>query len=77
MRAHHKLVDHLGWQHFDITRDQDGRTLVYLNGEQIHDYIDNSFSNSEYFYILTYEDSAFDNIVVRDQVLDVSQLKDQ
>jgi hypothetical protein len=77
MMAHYKLEDHLGWQHFDVTRDDGGRTLVYLNGKQIYDYTDDSFNNSKYFYILTYEDSAFDNIVVRDQVLNISQLNSQ
>jgi len=62
-----------GWQHFDITRDTNGRTQVYLNGEQIFDHTDENFTESQFFFLgaLRHSEELIDNIVVRDTVVEI------
>jgi len=66
------MRDLSGWQHFDITRTEDGHTMVYLNGAPIFDYSDDRINASEDFYIVGVEGMQYDNIVVRNQVIDFS-----
>jgi hypothetical protein len=57
-----------GWQHIDVTRDSDGRNCVYINGTLIMDVVDNAAITSEFFYFLSYGESAIDNVVVSNTV---------
>jgi hypothetical protein len=57
------------WHHIDITRDEAGKLLFYLNSEIIFDLIDTSINDSEYFNIVSNKNgSLIDNIVVSDTV---------
>jgi len=56
------------WHHIDITRDNEGRICVYLNGELVIDLVDRSSNSSSYVQFLSESDPAFDNIVVKDYV---------
>ena len=69
----HSIQDLSGWQHFDITRDTNGRTQVYLNGEQIFAHTDENFTESQFFFLgaLRHSEEVFDNIVVRDTVVEI------
>jgi len=57
------------WQHFDITRDSDGRTCIYHNGTLVIDTVETTYSQSQVFvYITTHSGQAIDNIVVSNTV---------
>ena len=59
----------LGWQHFDITRDPDGRICVYHNGSLAIDTVEDSYTASHYFgYQSRHPGKAIDNIVVSNTV---------
>jgi len=57
-----------GWQHFDITRDSNGRTCVYHNGTLSIDVVIPDIITSEYFAFCSPGKAAIDNIVVSDTV---------
>ena len=58
-----------GWQHFDITRDLDGRLCIYHNGTLVIDTVDTTVSESQFFvYITSRFGQAIDNIVVSNTV---------
>jgi hypothetical protein len=59
-----------GWNHFDITRDASGNSKIYLDGELVLEYKDDVTISPQLFF-LDVEDLglAFDNLVVRDQVI--------
>jgi len=61
-----------GWQHIDITKDESGLTKVYLNGEFVVEHFDDQSFDAESVVVYTCcEGSAFDNIVVRNQIIDI------
>jgi hypothetical protein len=61
-----------GWHHFDITKDQSGLIQVYLDGEWILDHEDDlPFEVREMTFYTCCEGPALDNVVVRDQVIEV------
>jgi hypothetical protein len=60
-----------GWHHVDITRDESGNMKIYFDGElQIDNVVDYPYE-SDYFVAFFYEGSGIDNIVVRNQVIDI------
>ena len=61
------------WQHIDVIRDKGGRVLVYMDGEQIFDYTDDRFTESQVFFIggSMWMEFIVDNIVVRDEVIEI------
>jgi hypothetical protein len=64
-----KLV---GWNHFDITRDELGNANVYLNGELILQHKDELNISPHKFYFNTgVIGPVFDNLLVRNQVIDI------
>jgi hypothetical protein len=70
--AQYSVEDLLGMQHMDITRDEQGFTQYYLNGEKIFEFNDPSPAESQYFFIAAVEGMAFDNFMVRDKVKEIS-----
>ena len=60
------------WRHVDITRDEDGRIVIYVDGEVVFDVVDKGYMESKYFGVhLEYSErgnSYIDNIVVSDTV---------
>ena len=60
-----------GWNHFDITRDEVGNSSVYMNGEPILEYTDELSITPYWFYFSEPVGSALDNVVVRDQVIEI------
>jgi hypothetical protein len=56
-----------GWQHFDVTRDSDGRTCVYNNGTLVIDVIDTTVMTSEFIRWIS-KGGAIDNIVVSNTI---------
>jgi len=60
-----------GWNHFDITRDESGNSKIYLNGELILEYKDELTISPQWLIFDTpIIGPVFDNVVVRDQVID-------
>ncbi|MFX1512323.1 MAG: hypothetical protein ACFFCQ_07040 [Promethearchaeota archaeon] len=57
-----------GWLHFDITRTEVGRMVVYLNGSLILDYTNNNFTTSEHVNIHVTEGVKLDNIKYSDSI---------
>ena len=69
MLASYGAYSFSGWQHIDITRDEDGKICVYKNGRLVIDVIDTSITTSEYFLFVTGSpEMELDNIVVRNTV---------
>ena len=61
-----------GWNHFDITRDDSGHLKLYLNGELILDNKDELAFSPQFFGVVTFHTGpVFDNLVVRNQVIDI------
>jgi hypothetical protein len=61
-----------GWVHFDITLDNDGAVNIYLNGESVLKGNHEVSYEPHYFYFMTCcEGPALDNVVVRNQVIDI------
>lgn len=56
-----------GWQHFDVTRDSDGRTCVYNNGTLVIDVVDATVMTSEFIRWIS-RGGAIDNIVVSNTI---------
>jgi hypothetical protein len=56
-----------GWQHFDVTRDSDGRTCVYSNGTLVIDVADAIVITSELIRWIS-RGGAIDNIVVSNTI---------
>jgi len=64
-----------GWNHFDITRDDSGNSKIYLNGEIILEYSDELNITPQWFYFATPAiGPILDNLVVRNQVIDIKPL---
>jgi hypothetical protein len=65
-----------GWHHFDITRDNDGNTKVYLDGETILEATKKPYYRSVWF-IVSYPSSGrpIKNFVVWDQVIDIQPVE--
>jgi len=61
-----------GWNHFDITRDEEGHSIVYLNGEPILEHKDELSITPYWFYFSGPIGSALDNVVVREIVIDIN-----
>ncbi|MFW9834868.1 MAG: hypothetical protein ACFFEK_12790 [Candidatus Thorarchaeota archaeon] len=60
--------DILGWQHFTITREDDGQVYVYLNGKLAIRWKDNQHTTCNEFSFGTPPGPAIDNITVSDTV---------
>jgi hypothetical protein len=61
-----------GWHHFDITKDHSGLIRVYLDGEFILEHFDElPFDVIKMTFYACCEGPALDNVVVRDQVIEV------
>ena len=61
-----------GWHHIDITRDHDDHTKVYVDGKLCLDALVKFPFESDYFYVNNYiEGPAYDNIVVRNYVIEI------
>jgi len=64
-----KLV---GWKHFDVTRDESGNSKIFVDGELIlQDKVEISFSPKRLFIYTNVKGPAIDNVVVRNQVIDI------
>ena len=62
----------LGWHHVDITRDDEGRINVYIDGEWIFEQmIDYGEDSDVIFFKACCEGPALDNVVVRDGVIGI------
>lgn len=61
-----------GWNHFDITRDESGNTKIYVNEELVIEYKEELTISPQIFFLDVNDlGLAFDNLVVRDQVIDI------
>jgi hypothetical protein len=61
-----------GWRHVDITRDDNGNLKFYFDGELFLDTIVDYPYEADYFGIrYCCEGPALDNVVVRNQVIDI------
>lgn len=61
-----------GWHHFDTTKEQSGLIQVYLDGEKILEHLDElPFDVIKLTFYACCEGPALDNVVVRDQVIEV------
>ena len=60
-----------GWHHIDITRDENDNTKIFLDDEMFIESNVDYPHESDYFFLSVIKDSAIDNIVVRDQVVDI------
>ena len=58
-----------GWNHIDITRDEEGHSTVYLNREPILKYTGELSITPYWFCFSGPVGSALDNVVVRDIVI--------
>lgn len=59
-----------GWHHFDITKETDGVTRVYMDGDFLMEMLDDrSFVTDKIFLFSSFEGPVFDNVVVRDAVI--------
>ncbi len=55
-----------GWQHFDVTRDVDGRFAIYVNGTEQLAATDTRYMTANYFVFYCYKNGAIDNVVIND-----------
>ncbi len=55
-------------QHFAITRSNDGQMSVYLNSSLILQAANTDLNSTEYFGFYTWDDWAFDNVMVYDTI---------
>lgn len=53
----------VGWMHVDITRDEAGEIIVYLNGDSIIETIQADLTSSEHINIQLTKDSQLDNLI--------------
>ena len=61
-----------GWQHVDITRDEGGFVKAYINKELVlESSFDYPFEPNYFHYLSCCEGPALDNVVVRNQVIDI------
>ena len=56
------IEEQSGWLHFDITRSENGRMKVFLNGSTILDYADSNHTSSETINIQVTPGVRLDNI---------------
>jgi hypothetical protein len=65
-----------GWHHFDVTRDALGNSRLYLNRELVVEHKDD-LSISPHWFILDVKETgpAFDNLVVRNRVIDFQPIE--
>ena len=59
------------WHHVDITRDESGNMKVYFDGQMYLEQVIDFPDDSDYFAVLFSEGSGIDNIVVRNQVIEI------
>lgn len=57
-----------GWQHFDVTRDADGRFTIYVNGTERLTATDTRYMTANYFVFYCYQNGAIDNVVINDEI---------
>lgn len=61
-----------GWHHFDITRDKSGLIKVYLDGQFILEHFDDrEFAAEKLVIMYCCSGPVLDNLVVRDQIIDI------
>jgi len=61
-----------GWHHLDVTRDEDGNSKIFLDGDLILEYKDELSISPHWFYFATsIIGPAIDNIVIRNRVIDI------
>ncbi len=61
-----------GWHHFDVTRDDVGLITIYLDGVSVLEHPYEISYEPEYFWFgFCCEGPALDNVVVRNQVIDI------
>jgi len=61
-----------GWHHMDITRDDRGNVIVYFNKAFVYKFNQDFPYESDFFGFYTCcEGPALDNIVVRNQIIDI------
>ena len=65
-----------GWNHYDVTRDELGNSNIFLNGELVLQYNDElSISPQSFYFGTNVIGPVFDNVVVRNQVIDIQPAK--
>lgn len=65
-----------GWHHFDIKKDESGLIKVYLDGELLFGHLDNrSFDCESLVIMYCCSGPVLDNLVVRDQVIEIGSSK--
>jgi hypothetical protein len=57
-----------GWYHIDITRNDDDRFNVYVNGSYAFGLVHDTYTESSYFHFMSPAGPAIDNIVVYDSI---------
>ena len=72
-----KLGERLvGWKHFDVTRDESGNSNIFVDGELILQYkAEISFSPQRLYIFTSVRGPAIDNVIVRNQVIDIQPLE--
>ena len=61
-----------GWTHIDVTRDGDGNSIFYIDGEKVLEFSDDLTIKPQLFYFNTpLVGPLLDNLVVRDQVIEI------
>jgi len=67
-----------GWHHVDITRKDSGNIKIYFDGELYLDTIVDYPCESDYFYNwFCCEGPALDNVVIRNQVIDIQPQEEE
>lgn len=65
-----------GWHHVDITRDDADNVKIFVDREFIYEFTEEYPYDSEgFFYHVSCEGPAIDNVVVRNQVIDIQPVK--
>jgi hypothetical protein len=67
-----------GWHHVDITRDEGGHVKIFIDREFVYEFNEDfPYDSSGFFYYYCCEGPALDNVVVRNQVIDIQPLKEE
>jgi hypothetical protein len=65
-----------GWHHIDITRDDSGNVKIYFDGTKyLEQSVDFPYESNFFVYRFCCEGPAIDNVIVKNQVVDIEPTK--
>ncbi|MCE7737270.1 MAG: hypothetical protein GPJ54_20445 [Candidatus Heimdallarchaeota archaeon] len=68
LASYESNISLVGWMHIDITRDESGNIIVYLDGNAIIETTQKDLTNSEHINIQLSKDSQLDNLIYSNSV---------